>query len=118
MPAMSRYLALALIAVAGAARAEIAPGALASAVRAAPQSALDVPQAALVLPRDLLASVVRVPGVAKTSVDHSFAQKGLSGVAGFICGLEPSKDTSGGATAYGYDPHGRFVGAKLTFAFR
>jgi opacity protein-like surface antigen len=73
-----------------------------------------------VLPvRDALAGAVRLPaGVAKTSVDHSFAPGRVSGSAGFVCGLQDSLDHAGAREITGYDPHGRFVGAKLSFAFR
>ncbi|MBS0332101.1 MAG: hypothetical protein JSS35_04995 [Proteobacteria bacterium] len=56
---------------------------------------------------------------AKTSVDHHFSKGdgGATASAGFLCGLQPGHATSGGVAAYGVDPHGRFVGAKLSFAF-
>jgi hypothetical protein len=59
----------------------------------------------------------RIPGVATTSVDHSFARKGLVGSAGFLCGLHPGQGRDGGAAAYGFDPQGRFLGGKLSLAF-
>jgi hypothetical protein len=34
-----------------------------------------------------------------------------------MCGLQPGHNDSGGAAAYGSDPHGRFVGAKFSLAF-
>jgi hypothetical protein len=56
---------------------------------------------------------------AKTAVSRSFARRDdLTGSLGFLCGLKPSAATSGGAAAYGTDPHGRFVGAKFSIAFR
>ncbi len=57
-------------------------------------------------------------GVVRTSVDHSFAPGKVSGSAGFVCGLQDSLDHAGAREITGYDPHGRFVGAKLSFAFR
>ncbi len=77
-------------------------------------------QATPALPvRDVLAGAVRMPaGVAKTSVDHSFAPGRVSGSAGFVCGLQDSLEHSGAREITGYDAHGRFVGAKLSFAFR
>jgi len=56
---------------------------------------------------------------AKTAVEHSFARRDdLKGSLGFLCGLQPGHDSGGGAGAYGVDPHGRFVGARLSIAFR
>ena len=63
-------------------------------------------------------SPVLVEGVAQTAVDHRFGAGGLVGSAGFLCGLHPGPDNNGAATAYGYDPQGRFVGAKLSIAFK
>ena len=56
---------------------------------------------------------------ARTAVDHRFAgHDNLTGALGFLCGRQPSPGDTGGASAYGVDPHGRFVGAKLSLAFR
>jgi hypothetical protein len=57
-------------------------------------------------------------GVAKTSVDHRFDDEGTVGSFGFLCGLNPGQRMSGAAGASGYDPMGKFLGAKLSFAFR
>jgi hypothetical protein len=57
-------------------------------------------------------------GVAKTAVDHRFASGGVTGSAGFLCGLQAGPDNNGAASALGYDPSGRFVGAKLSIDFR
>lgn len=56
---------------------------------------------------------------ARTSVDHHFGKGdgGATASAGFLCGRQPGHGDSGAAAAYGVDPHGRFVGAKLSFAF-
>jgi hypothetical protein len=54
-------------------------------------------------------------GVARTSVEHQ--SNDLTGSAGLLCGLQPSAQTSGAATARGYDPDGKFVGAKLALRF-
>lgn len=60
----------------------------------------------------------RIEGVAKTSVESRFGVRdAATGEAGFLCGLLPHPDTSGAAAAYGHDPDGRFVGAKLRLAF-
>jgi hypothetical protein len=56
---------------------------------------------------------------AKTAVDHRFTRsQDVTGSVGFLCGLKPGHNETGGAAAYGVDPHGRFVGAKLSIAFR
>lgn len=54
---------------------------------------------------------------ARTSVDHRFDKQGATASAGVLCGRMPGHGDNGGAAAYGIDPHGRFVGAKLSFAF-
>jgi len=69
-------------------------------------------------PTSLQASGVHDAIFAKTAVDHRFAQRDLTGSIGFLCGLQPGHKDTGGAAAYGVDPHGRFVGAKLSLAFR
>jgi hypothetical protein len=56
---------------------------------------------------------------ARTSVEHRFAKSDdLTGSFGFLCGLQPGHTESGVAAAYGSDPHGRFVGAKFSIAFK
>lgn len=56
---------------------------------------------------------------ARTAVSRNFAKRDdLTGSLGFLCGLKPSAATSGAAAAYGTDPHGRFLGAKFSIAFR
>lgn len=64
------------------------------------------------------AGPARIPGVARTSVDRRLASDDVIGSLGFLCGLEPGAGKDGGAAARGYDPSGRFVGAKLRLAFR
>lgn len=60
----------------------------------------------------------RVEGITKTSVESRFGvQDNAVGEAGFLCGLLPHPDTAGAAAAFGHDPDGRFVGAKLRIAF-
>lgn len=60
----------------------------------------------------------RIPGVAKTSLDRRY-EAGVVGSLGFLCGLEAGAERQFGAAATrGYDPSGRFVGAKLRVAFR
>ena len=54
-------------------------------------------------------------GVARTAVEHQ--ADGVTGAAGLLCGIQPGADTSGAAMARGYDPDGKFVGAKLALRF-
>ena len=60
----------------------------------------------------------RIRGVAKTSVERRLAEDGLTGSLGFMCGLKPGAEERGAAAMRGYDPTGRFVGARLSLAFR
>jgi hypothetical protein len=89
---MSRFLRLVPIAIAwaGAAAAEPAP--------------LDL-------------SRLRDAGLARTAVERPLGGRS-SAAFGFLCGRQPDAMTSGGAAAYGVDPHGRFVGAQLKLKFR
>ncbi len=59
------------------------------------------------------ANALRAAGLARTSLDGRIGDKGPTGSLGFLCGLQPSGDSRAGS-----DPHGRFLGAKLSFAFR
>lgn len=59
------------------------------------------------------ANALRAAGLARTSLDRRFADEGVTGSLGFLCGLQPSGDSRAGS-----DPHGRFVGAKFSLAFR
>lgn len=63
------------------------------------------------------ANALRAAGIARTSVDRRFGDERTTGSLGFVCGLQPNSDYSGGASAYGSDPHGRFLGAKFSRAF-
>ena len=56
---------------------------------------------------------------AKTAVERHFTKSNdVTGAFGFLCGLQPGHTESGVAAAYGSDPHGRFVGAKFSIAFK
>ena len=57
------------------------------------------------------------PGVARTSVEGKVADADATFGAGLLCGLKPNADESGAGRARGYDPDGKFVGAKLAFSF-
>ena len=56
------------------------------------------------------------PGVARTSIERRVAGDGVLS-SGLLCGIQPSADTSGASRARGFDPDGKFVGAKMAFRF-
>lgn len=110
---MTRTLILALLALAGVAHAE--PLRLQR-----PQEVTSVPAPDLAPLRSAVfaeANALRAIGVARTSVDRPVGRDGLTGSLGFLCGLQPHLNDTGAAQTYGVDPHGRFVGAKLSYAF-
>jgi hypothetical protein len=111
---MGLSLALALGGIAQAGTGEDAQR-LAAAVLA-PRPALTAPHSVAPV-RGADSGPARLPGVAKTAVDRKL-DDGATGSLGFLCGLQPGADRYGAGAAHGYDPTGRFVGAKLSFAFR
>ena len=116
MPAARRkfVLAAAFSALAAAAHAQTAPAPhpLQSPIPAA--AALN----AAVSARFGEAGAQKGVGLARTSVDRSFDHDRGSGALGFLCGRPDSLDERAASSAYGSDPHGRFLGAKLSLAFR
>jgi hypothetical protein len=60
----------------------------------------------------------RVFGMPRTAIEGRFGRDGLTGQAGFLCGLQPKAGSEGAAAAYGVDPNGRFVGVKLRMVVR
>ncbi|PZQ64677.1 MAG: hypothetical protein DI570_04405 [Phenylobacterium zucineum] len=60
----------------------------------------------------------RTPGIARTAIDRRLDGDDVTGSLGFMCGLKPGADRFGVAAARGWDPTGRFVGARLSVAFR
>ncbi|MFZ3008478.1 MAG: hypothetical protein WA047_20125 [Phenylobacterium sp.] len=106
---MTRLLltAAALASLAGAAQAQTS---LNSAVFASPAARVSI------APEIAQANALRAAGIAKTSVDHSFSRTATASL-GFLCGLQPRADEAIGS-AHGFDSQGRFLGAKLSFAFR
>jgi hypothetical protein len=58
------------------------------------------------------------PGVARTALDRRFGKDGAMASVGFLCGLDSRIEQGGAMRAYGDDPQGRFVGAKLHLSFR
>lgn len=78
----------------------------------APAVSLPPPGSALTL--DL---AQRQAGFAKTGIDRRLASDDVTGSVGFLCGRQPGPDLAGSAAAFGSDPHGRFLGAKLRLNF-
>ena len=62
------------------------------------------------------AHTLKAAGIARTSVERR--GDAATAALGFLCGLQEGKGRTGAAAAPGSDPHGRFLGAKLSFAFR
>lgn len=111
-------IGLGLALLAGAAQAQaVAPSqALAQAVR--PDLAR-TPAVKLSLdPKSEEAHALKRAGIARTAVDRKLSGDDLMGYLGFLCGIQPGADRNGAAAARGVDPSGRFVGAKLSLAFR
>ena len=116
---------LVLIAAGGGAHAQTIAGLKPYAVPAkAPAMSLMRENGGLMSKADIAVPVlyanapVQLPrGIARTSVEHRAAGNGPVASAGVLCGLKPSVDDSGAGTARGYDPEGKFVGAKLAFTF-
>ncbi|MGZ6019944.1 MAG: hypothetical protein ACXWKO_14845, partial [Phenylobacterium sp.] len=66
----------------------------------------------------LVASSLNSEVFATTAVDRKFGRRDdLTGSLGLLCGRQPEHTERGGAAAYGTDPHGRFLGAKLSLSF-
>jgi hypothetical protein len=103
------------LALAGAAGAEVTAPAAAPRLTLAPAKPLDLaaPGLPVLYAR---APTPLPPGVARTSVEGKVAGDALLG-AGLLCGLKPNADESGAGRARGYDPDGKFLGAKLAFSF-
>jgi hypothetical protein len=106
-------IALATTPLASAARAEPAPLNLSAPAKAADVTALN----AAVLAPDRQSHVLPQAGIARTSIDHRFDRAGASGALGFLCGRPDSLDERARSQAFGSDPHGRFLGARLSLAF-
>lgn len=129
-------LALAMVSLAGAAEAQAASQPLVlrpyrSVIATAEPPVVKVsgaparPPADLANPLDPLAptavqaSPMESAVFARTAVEHRFSRRDdITASVGFLCGLQPGHTEGGGAGAFGVDPHGRFVGGKLSFAFR
>jgi len=112
--ALAAALALAP-ALGGMASAEVAAPAAAPRLALAPARPLDLTAPGLPVLYSR-APTPLPPGVAQTSVEGKVAGDARLG-AGLLCGLKPNADDSGAGRARGYDPDGKFVGAKLAFSF-
>lgn len=107
-------IAIAALVVAGAARAADAPPRL---ILTAPKADADAAALnAAVLAPDRRAHDLPQPGVARTSVDRSFDRR-ANAALGFLCGRPDSLDERAAAQPLGSDPSGRFLGARVSFAF-
>lgn len=94
-----------------------AADALRAAVLAPKAAASAPPAVSLTLHRTYAeAYALRQAGMAKTAVSQT--DNDVTGSLGFLCGLQPGQKASGPASARGYDPNGRFLGAKLSIALR
>lgn len=104
---------------AGAAQAQTADALMKAPLRnTAAGVAIDLTQsAAAFTPRYSHAPEPRIPGVAKTAIDHRY-DEGVVGSLGFLCGLDQGAERKGAGAMRGTDQTGRFVGAKLRLAFR
>lgn len=56
-------------------------------------------------------------GVAQTAIDRRFEHGKAEAAVGFLCG-RPEDRTGQAARVIGDDPHGRFLGARLSLAIR
>ena len=117
LPALALALALAAAALAsGAAHAQAAK-AFSLARPASPIAAAPLDLAAPGLPvLYSRAPAPLPPGIARTSIERRVAGDGVVS-SGVLCGLQPNADNSGAARARGFDPDGKFVGAKMAFRF-
>ena len=112
---MRLTLAAALCALlAGAAHPQTAPAAHPLQSPIPPADALN----AAVSARFADAGAGKAQAMARTSFDHRFEAKAASGSFGFLCGRPDSFDERAASSATGSDPHGRFLGARLSLAFR
>ena len=106
------------LAAAGVAHAEVqsAPRLVLSPPRAEPADAAALNAA--VLAPDRQVHELPQPGVARTAIDRRFEKSRATGSIGFLCGRPDSLDERAASQPLGSDPQGRFLGARLSFAFR
>ena len=60
---------------------------------------------------------MRRQGLVQTSVEARVGDGGATSAFGFLCGLYPGQNLGGVYAARGYDPQGKFMGAKLALPF-
>lgn len=118
-PFAAALLASLTLGATGAAAEEASAAALSRAVfaRAEPARQMSLPARPDSAARFDKANALRAAGVARTAVDRSFGRDEVVGALGFLCGRPDNLNSDGAADAYGHDPHGRFLGAKLSVAF-
>jgi hypothetical protein len=123
---LSLGLAIAALAVAGAASAQTAPQTLipqgvaaASASKIAwdARPALDLSSAhASFASPYAQPAAARPAGTVQTAVDYRFSSDQIGSV-GYLCGLQPGPNESGGP-ASAFEPEGTFLGGQLRMAFK
>jgi hypothetical protein len=115
------FLSAVIAAAAGAANAQVAAPSVDVLAQAVLAASAHAEARTLDLTRPHAASRYASPlpaGIARTSIDHRFEDDAAVGSVGYLCGRVPGQKMSGAAGAAGYDPMGKFLGAKLSFAFR
>lgn len=123
------YAALAVLALAGAARAQAPTRAEDAIVRFTAEAAptpvfkAKTEAAALSAPDLFLKSAadrespVRPKGTVQTAIDHSFSRsRGVVGSVGYLCGLASGPNEAGGV-ASSHEPMSTFLGGQLHVAF-
>jgi hypothetical protein len=95
--------------------AEPAPQPLLKPQPAGPTASLSDPGLFLASVRDDDAEPTRPRGTVQTAVDRQFS-KTASAALGYLCGLQPSPNTSGGV-ASSYEARGTFLGGQFKVAF-
>ena len=112
-------LSLAIAAGAGGANAQPADALAQAIIPRSAQAVAQRPELDLTRPDAPSRYASPLPaGVARTAIDRRFGDDDAVGSFGYLCGLNPGQKMSGAAGAAGYDPMGKFLGAKLSFAFR
>ena len=112
--AIAASATLLILASAPGAWAQTAPALAPAPTLATAPLDLSLARAGFVL-SDTQAEALRA-GIARTSLDHRFIDK-LTGSLGYLCGLHgPDYDES--AAMRGSDSQGKFLGAKLSLAFK
>ena len=115
-PRFAVWTVLAALAAAGAARAQTAPLKLdLETVRSSAPLDLSIMRNGAGLTEADAEALRR--GIAHTAVDHRFADR-LVGSLGFLCDPQASMQYDRAVAMPGSDPQGKFLGAKLSFAFR